>query len=481
MDIPLDEVIHFDAISSSSTGAAADADSTPTFAVYEESTDTDIGVGGNMTKRTSLTGNYRGSFTASAANGFELGKWYNVIGSATIGGVACKGVLMRFRIIAAEATAGYNVATLKVGTGTGEVNLSSGKAPATIAAGDIANSAITAAAIATGAIDADALATDGVQEIRDAITGGAYALSTDSNGRVRIVDGTGAGELSTTSGFLDWSAAWDSEVQSEAQDAIEANHLDHLFGVADPGGVVANNSFWAKLLSKSATAAYADYDNTTDSLQAIRDRGDAAWITATGFSTHSAADVWAVGTRTLTALGFTLAAADLASGVITNAKFAAGAIDAAALATDAAQEIRNAVTGGAYPLDTDANGRVRIVDGTAAGELDTASGLVKISGTIQTLDALDTAQDAEHDATQAAIAALNNVSLSSIFTTQLTESYAANGTVPTLTQAILAIHQMLMFFAITGTSFSVKKFDGTQAFVGTLNDATNPTALSRAA
>lgn len=41
--------------------------------------------------------------------------------------------------------------------------------------------------------------------------------------------------------------------------------------------------------------------SSTDSLEAIRDRGDAAWVTATGFSTHSAADVWAVGTRVLTA------------------------------------------------------------------------------------------------------------------------------------------------------------------------------------
>jgi hypothetical protein len=43
-------------------------------------------------------------------------------------------------------------------------------------------------------------------------------------------------------------------------------------------------------------------NNTTDSVEAIRDRGDAAWVTATGFSTHSAADVWAVGTRTLTSI-----------------------------------------------------------------------------------------------------------------------------------------------------------------------------------
>src|SRR3990167_2699496 len=45
----------------------------------------------------------------------------------------------------------------------------------------------------------------------------------------------------------------------------------------------------------------ATFAGATDSLEAIRDRGDAAWITATGFSTHSAADVWASVARTLTA------------------------------------------------------------------------------------------------------------------------------------------------------------------------------------
>lgn len=137
MNIPLDEVLYFDAITSTpSTGAAVDADSTPTFACYEEGTDTDIGVGGNMTKRTSLTGNYRGTFTLSAANGFEVGKWYSVVVSAVVGGVTGKAVVKNFRLVAAEATAGYPVGTSKVGTGTGEINLSSGKAPATIAAGD---------------------------------------------------------------------------------------------------------------------------------------------------------------------------------------------------------------------------------------------------------------------------------------------------------------------------------------------------------
>lgn len=105
--IPIDEVFHFDVITSNpSTGAAVDADSTPTFAVYEEATDTDLGVGGNLTKRTSLTGNYRGSFTCSALNGFEAGKWYSVIASAVVGGVAGKTVAASFRVAPAESVAG---------------------------------------------------------------------------------------------------------------------------------------------------------------------------------------------------------------------------------------------------------------------------------------------------------------------------------------------------------------------------------------
>lgn len=100
-------------------------------------------------------------------------------------------------------------------------------------------------------------------------------------------------------GFNDLSAA---QVNTEVDTALADIHLDHLIAVADPGGVVADSSFLSKLVSKSATPSFASYSNQTDSLEAIRDRGDAAWITATGFSTHSAADVWGVGTRTLTAI-----------------------------------------------------------------------------------------------------------------------------------------------------------------------------------
>jgi hypothetical protein len=54
---------------------------------------------------------------------------------------------------------------------------------------------------------------------------------------------------------------------------------------------------------RATGAGSGTFDETTDSTEALRDRGDAAWTTATGFSTHTAADVWAVGTRTLTSFG----------------------------------------------------------------------------------------------------------------------------------------------------------------------------------
>lgn len=105
--VPIDEAVYFDICTHTpSTGAVTDADATPTFDVYEEATDTGLLGATNFTKRTSLTGDYRGTFTASAANGFEAGKWYSVIASATVGGIAAKKNCGSFRVAPAEAVAG---------------------------------------------------------------------------------------------------------------------------------------------------------------------------------------------------------------------------------------------------------------------------------------------------------------------------------------------------------------------------------------
>lgn len=70
---------------------------------------------------------------------------------------------------------------------------------------------------------------------------------------------------------------------------------------------------------------------------------------------------------------------------------------------------------------------------------------------------------------------------SSILTTQLTEAYAADGVAPTLAQAIFMTMQSLSEFAISGTTITVKKLDGsTTAATYTLDDATSPTSRTRA-
>jgi len=84
-------------------------------------------------------------------------------------------------------------------------------------------------------------------------------------------------------------------------------------------------------------------------------------------------------------------------------------------------------------------------------------------------------------AAEATVAALNDITVAQVLTTQMTESYAANGAAPTLAQALFAIQQFLSEFSIGSTTYTVKKVDGTTtAMTFTLDDATNPTAISRA-
>jgi hypothetical protein len=117
--VPIDEVVHFDVTTHRvDTGAVTDADSPPTFDVFEEATDTPILDDQAMTKRTSLTGDYRGSFTASAANGFEAGKWYSVVVTATVNSVTAKDVAKHFRVAPAESAAGVPKADVSTWDGT---------------------------------------------------------------------------------------------------------------------------------------------------------------------------------------------------------------------------------------------------------------------------------------------------------------------------------------------------------------------------
>lgn len=104
---------------------------------------------------------------------------------------------------------------------------------------------------------------------------------------------------------------------------------------------------------------------------------------------------------------------------------------------------------------------------------------------VPTNSELSTALAAADDAVLAAIAALNNLSsaqaASAVLTTQMTESYNADGTAPTLAQAVFLILQMLTEKSVSSTTLTVKKLDGsTTAATFTLDSATEPTSITRA-
>lgn len=106
--IPLDSVITFDVVTHDpGTMSITDADSTPTFDVFEDSTDTPIIVAQSMTKRTGKTGDYRATFTLSGAAQFDVGKSYNVVVTATVTNtvslVAITGKVIKFSFLVGPA------------------------------------------------------------------------------------------------------------------------------------------------------------------------------------------------------------------------------------------------------------------------------------------------------------------------------------------------------------------------------------------
>ena len=75
---------------------------------------------------------------------------------------------------------------------------------------------------------------------------------------------------------------------------------------------------------------------------------------------------------------------------------------------------------------------------------------------------------------------LQDITSASIFTTQLIESYAADGVAPTLAQALMLIQQMLTEYSAAGTTIDVKKLDGSTTAATLTLDSTTPTSITRA-
>ena len=121
------------------------------------------------------------------------------------------------------------------------------------------------------------------------------------------------------------------------------------------------------------------------------------------------------------------------------------------------------------------------VRGTYKELINVGSAVVNLEGAILGGDVADILEDTG-TTIPATLAALNDISVADILTTQMTESYAGDGVVPTLTQALMLIQQKLGDFDISGTTLTVKKLDGSAtAAVYTLNNDFAPTQTDRTA
>jgi hypothetical protein len=337
-----------------------------------------------------------------------------------------------------------------------------------------------------------------------------------------------------------------AEVQVEADDALVANNLDHLMAASVAGTDVVDDSVIAQMVSASGTADWDTFDNATDSSQAIRDRGDAAWITGGGGgitdiinlqpqipTSVDLADTATVelGIMLINSLDDLPSTAEISPGTIDIARKAIGATSWTAIVTGTAcseragqvffNEVFDSGTGYAegdsiritfknqkvtvaandYEITssdgikfyTEIRQTMRGTDSAATasalsthdGKLDTVDtnvdSILVETGEIGTAGAGLTDLGGMSTGMKAEVNAECDTAVNDYNTTAMTEAYAADGSAPTPEQMRFMIWSALGEFAISGTTITAKKLDGsTTAMTFTLDDGTNPTSRTRA-
>lgn len=213
MNLPLNETIYLRFGTHSSTGAATDADSTPTVDVTEDG-GTAFTTG--VTVANVTTGEYKVTISTSPANGYENGKWYDVLATAVVGGVTSKQRLFGFRAVPAENSTGL--------PGVDVVSMQ--------------DNTVTAAAIAADAIGSSELASTAVTEIQSglATSSALTTAQTDlttltgrlTSARAGYLDNLSAGAVALASALATVATYVDTEVA-----AIKAKTDQLVFTVAN--------------------------------------------------------------------------------------------------------------------------------------------------------------------------------------------------------------------------------------------------------
>lgn len=193
---------------------------------------------------------------------------------------------------------------------TGEAGLDFGNAVGSITGGEIG-----VGAFAANAITAAASAADFISEIRtqaddalvavqlDHLLHVADASTTTTNSilaKMASSDGVFSGFSNTTDALEAIRDRIDdrlpdiaslANINAEVDTALSDIDLEKFISASIADTDVADNSALARLAAVGTPADFTTFNNTTDSLEALRLRGDAAWITSVATSTLTAAQV----------------------------------------------------------------------------------------------------------------------------------------------------------------------------------------------
>lgn len=320
--------------------------------------------------------------------------------------------------------------------------------------------------------NANADTTKVVDDVGTAVSGGGEFTATEKNQlRYRLgLDGT----TSTPSATPDLSTQASIDALNDfdptSDTVARVTLVDTTTTNTDMRGTdsAASAASLATLDGKIGDMQGSTFDSSTDSLEAIRDRGDSAWITGSG---GGSGGLTAQETRDAMKLAPSVGAP--AAGSI---DAALGNIEADTNELQANQGDWTTATGfSTFDPSSDTVARVTLVDTTTTNS--------DMRGTNSALLAADYTAPNNSGITSiiASISGLNDLSFDDIWTGQLTESYAVKGQAPTPTQALMMNQQFLTDFGISTTSYSVKGLDGTTTVATfTLDDDTNPTSIGRA-
>jgi hypothetical protein len=317
------------------------------------------------------------------------------------------------------------------------------------------------ATVAANLVDIDAGGGGGLDAagVRAAIGLASANLDTQLAAIDDAVD-TEVGAINTNVSTLVTRLGTPSDLGSGATVADNLVDIDAGGGGLDAAGVRAAIG----LASANLDTQLADLPTNAELAAALAAADDATLAAIAALNDLSAADV-------RTAVGLASANLDTQLGDLpTNAELAA------ALAT-----ADDAVLAAIAALNNLSQANVRTALGMASANLDTQ--LADLPTNAELATALGTADDA----VLAAIAALNDLSAAQVGTevdtaldTTIADSVPADGTRPSVRQALYMLTQFLMEKEVAGTTVTVNKPDATTALMTfTLDDAANPTTITR--